>query len=231
MRINDSTNQELSLYHDALDMVDADSTTWPITKFIRSANFALDAIVRKILTVNGRWQWADSNDTTLSTVTTALVSGQADYTLADSALIVRRVRVKDVNGTYRTLTPLDKRDLTDDVIDGSGAPTGYDKNGRSIILHPTPNYGATAGVEVTVQVGSNYFAVSDTTKEPGIDSIFQRYISLYPARDYAMKYAKDKVSIIDVDIQRLDAEVKEFYATRDQDEAPQMTVEKTSDIY
>lgn len=210
-------------------MVDADSGTWGIAKFIRSANYAMDAVVRKILTVNGRWQWNDSNDTNLSVYTTTLFTGRSDYEIPDGTLIIRRVRATGSDGVLRTLTPMDKRDATDDELMETGEARQYDKLGRSIILCPTPTNGGT--LEITVQSGSNHFTVSDTTKEPGFDAIFHRYISLYPARDYAQKYAKDRVQIIDTDIQRLDAEVKEFYAMRDQDEAPFMTVEHSTELY
>ena len=227
MRINDVSNQEVSLYHDALDLVDANSDTWSFTKFVRGANFALDEVLRKILRVNGRWQYADSNDTNIGTFLTDLIAAQADYTLDDSHFIIRRLRIKDKNGVWKTLTPTDKRDLTDTDLNATGEPVVYDKVGRSLMLYPTPDYSATGGIELTVQSGSNYFVVGDTTKEPGIDPIFHRYISLYPARDYASKYNKDRVSYIDTLIQRLDEEVKELYATRDQDEAPTMTIERT----
>lgn len=229
MRINDASNPEMSLYHDALDMVDADTTTWPISKFIRSANYAMDAVVRKILTVNGRWQWNDSNDTNLSVYTTTLVAGQSDYAIPDGTLIIRRLRATGSDGVLRTLTPMDKRDVTDADIIETGSTHSYDKHGRSIVLYPTPTNGGT--LEITIQIGSNHFTVSDTTKEPGFDFIFHRYVALNPARDYAQKYAKDRVQIIDTDIQRLDAEVKEFYAMRDQDEAPFMTVEHSTELY
>ncbi len=231
MKINDASNPEESLYHDALDMVDADSTTWTFAKFVRSANFALDALVRKILTVNGRWKFADSNDTVTGTYKTNLVSGQGDYTIADSMLTIVRLRILDAQGEWKTLDPLDRRDLTDDDLNETGEPTGYDKNGRSLVLVPTPDYSATLGIELTVQTGSNHFAVTDTTKTPGVESIFHRYISLFAARDYAQKYNKDRVSIIDVDMQRMEKDIEEFYATRDQDEAPFLSVEKSTEIY
>lgn len=229
MRINDASNKELSLYHDALWLVDADTTTWEFVDFVRSANFALDAVLRKILPVNGRWQYADSNNTKLGVATTDLVSGQTNYSLDDKYLKVRRVRVyKD--GQWYTLDPKDKRDLTDAELNESGTPTCYDKVGRSLFPYPVPNFGGTGALELTFQKGSNYFSVSDTTKEPGFDEIFHRYISLYPSREYAMKYAQDKVKIIDVFIERLDEEIKEHFTTRDQDEAPHMTTERTLSV-
>jgi hypothetical protein len=124
---------------------------------------------------------------------------------------------------------MDKRDATDADILETGSTHSYDKHGRSIILYPTPTNAGT--LEITIQSGSNHFTVSDTTKEPGFDSIHHCYVSLYPALRYARKYAKDKVPGIEADIKELDAEIKELYSMRDQDEAPFMTVEHSTEFY
>jgi hypothetical protein len=231
MKINDSSDEINSLYHDALWLTDADTSGFSVTNFIRSANFALDHVVRKVLTVNGRWQFDDSNNTTLPIAKTDLVAGQEQYVFADSHLKVTRVRVKDVQGKWWTLAPKDRRDFDDATLEEVGQPLYYDKIGRSIMMYPIPSHGATAGVELTYQRGSNYFAVNDTTKEPGIDSLYHRYISLLPAREYAMKYNPERLNLIDAEIQRLDVELKEHFATRDVDDAPFMSIQRTTEFY
>jgi hypothetical protein len=231
MKINDATDIPNSLYHDALWLVDADSNVFPVEAFMRSANFALDYVVRKILTVSGRWQYDDTNNDTVPVDRTPLIGGQNQYVLADKHLRVLRVRVKDTNGTYRTLKPKDDRDMSDDDLSKVGTPEYYDKVGRSIFLYPSPDYSADAGVEISFQMGSNYFSTADTTKEPGFDSIFHRYVSLIPAREYAMKYAQQYLNLIDTEIQRLDKDLLEHYATRDVDDAPFLSTERTTEIY
>lgn len=231
MKIRDDTNEELSLYHDALDLVDSDTDNFPFSKFIRSANFALDAILRKIQKIDGRWQYADSNDTTLGIAVTDLVAGQEEYSLDDAYLKVRRIRIKNEQGDYVTIPAKDRRDLTDSELDGSGMPEGYDKMGRSIMPFPVPAHSADEGVEITFQKGSNYFTVADTDKEPGVDSVFHRYVSLYPAREYALKYAPKRLKAIDAQIKELDAEVVDHFNNRDTDEAPVLTLEETTEQY
>lgn len=229
MQIRNNTDTEKSLYHDALWWVDATADTWAFADFIRSANFALDHAVRKILTVSGRWQFDDSNNEDLPIATTPLVANQDNYTIADSHLRIARLRVTDKNGDFKTLRPKDRRDLSDSFTTKTGVPEVYDKLGRSIFPFPIPDYSGT--VEITYQRGSNYFTPDDTTKSPGFDSTFHRYVSLSPAREYALKYAPQRVNAIDTEIQRLDAELKEHYVTRDVDDAPQMTVERTTENY
>src|SRR5437763_632330 len=82
MRINDSSHKEQSLYHDFLFWTGAKEVSIDYTSFVRSANFALDAVVRKIFQTSGRWQFDDANDTDLPIATTDLVANQDNYTIA-----------------------------------------------------------------------------------------------------------------------------------------------------
>lgn len=232
MKFNDSSDKANSLYHDALFWTGAKSTTLDIDDFTRSANFALDAVVRKIFKADGRFQYDDANYGDLPIATTTLESGADHVPLADEHLKVTRVRIKDKQGNWKTLTPVDRRDMTDDQLSATGEPESYDKLGNNIFLLPIPDYGADGGVELQLQRGSNYFTTADTTKKPGIPSIFHRYISLYPARDHVLaKTIPNKLQAIDAEIQRLDADLIEFFAFRDRDERPRMTVRRTLENY
>ena len=232
MDFNNSSSPEISLYHDALFWAGASSDDLAIADFTRSANFGLDSVLRKIFRADGRWQYDDGNNTDLPIATTALVSGQDNYTLADAHQKVSRVRVLDQNGNWKTLTPTDRRNQSDSSLAATGTPSSYDKVGRSLILIPAPDYGASGGVEITFQRGSNYFASDDTTKEPGIPTPFHRYISLYAARDFVVaNTVPDKLQAIDTEIQRMDDDLLDFLATRDRDEPPRMTLEPTLEVF
>jgi hypothetical protein len=232
MEFNDASNPEVSLYHDALFWAATNSTDFPIADFTRSANFALEAVLRKIFMADARWQYDDENNTDLPIATTSLVSGQDNYTLADEHLKLARVRVKDEQGNWVTLTPSDRRNLSDANLIATGVPATYDKMGRSLLLYPVPHYASSGGLEITYQRGSNYFVVGDTSKVPGIPSPFHRYISLYAARDFVIADSvPDKLQAIDAEIQRMDADLIDFFASRDRDEPPSMTVAPTLEIY
>lgn len=236
MHFNDSTNKELSLYHDALFLTGAKSTTFDIVDFTRSANFALDAYVRKVFQLSGRWQYDDPNhvdgngNPTMPIGTTDLMAGQDNITLADEHLRISRVRIIDKHGNWKTLEPIDRRDETDEQLAATGEPCVYDKLGRSILPLPIPDYSVTKGVEVTFERGSNYFTPTDTTKTPGIASPFHRYISLLPSQDQP-GVSVDRQQIITNNLKELDADLVQFIAYQDRDEKPKFTVRPPLEIY
>lgn len=232
MRFNDATNKELSLYHDALMWAGAKELSFDITRFTRSANFALDAVLRKIYKADGRFQYDDFNNTDLPIATTDLVANKDHIPLEDGHLKVTRFRIKDKQGNWKTLKPVDRRELTDDQLNETGEPEFYDKLGNNAFMIPKPDYSAEDGAELQFQRGSNYFAIDDTTKEPGFPVPFHRYISLLPARDYVLSETiPNKLQPIDTEIQRLDTELVEFFAFRDRDERPRFGVKRTTEFY
>jgi hypothetical protein len=104
--------------------------------------------------------------------------------------------------------------------------------GRSVLPLPVPDYAMAGGVELTFERGSNYFATTDTTKEPGLPVTFHRYISLYAAQDYVLANTiAKKLQPINTQIQQLDQDLADFIAYQDRDEKPNMTVERTLEIY
>lgn len=236
MQIRNDTNKELSLYHDYLFWIagsrDASTTAYPFVDFVGSANFALDAVVRKIYRTDGRWQYDDLNHTDRPVATTDLVASQDNYTIADAHLKIARVRAKNKKGDFVTLEPKDRRDLSDGDLTLSGEPRYYDKMGASIIPIPTPDYGSSGGLEIEFQRGSNYFDTDDTAKEPGIPSIFHRYISLLPAQDYALaNKIADKLQAIQAKLTEMDADLIAFFSDRDRDDRGRFELERTIELY
>jgi hypothetical protein len=232
MYFNDSSNKEQSLYHDTLALTGSQTTTYDIMDFTRDANFALDDYRLKIFDVSGRWQQADTNDTTIPIDTTNLEANQDNYTLENDQLRVSRVRILDKNGDWKTLKPADRRDFDDDQLAETGEPEFYDLLGNSIMLIPIADYDADDGLELTYEGDSNRFTPSDTTKEPGIPRPFHRYISLFAARRRVVaKSIPNKLQFIDTEIQRLDQLLKSFIAYEDRDEQPFMSVKHTTEPY
>ena len=232
MRFNDAATPELSLYHDFLFWTGAKNINVSISDFTRSANFALDSVVRKIFQASGRWQFDDANNDDLPIAITDLIANQDNYTLADSQLRISRFRIKNKQGNWRTLRPIDRRDESDRQLAKTGEPRVYDKMGRSVLPLPVPDYAMAGGVELTFERGSNYFATTDTTKEPGLPVTFHRYISLYAAQDYVLANTiAKKLQPINTQIQQLDQDLADFIAYQDRDEKHNMTVERTLEIY
>lgn len=229
MRINDSSNKHISLYHDFLFWTKAVDDADTLADFIRNANFAMDAVLVALLSNDRSWQHDDWNNTsTLPISNLTLTSGQNDYGLADRHLSISSVRVKDRNGNYVRLERKDRVDMTDYELSRSGTPETYDKIGRSIIVNPTPDYTvADTGVELTFQQGSNYFTAADTTKEPGFDDPLHRYISLLPARDYcATNDMNNQYTVIERELQKLDLALVNYMKQRDGDKTYSFKVKR-----
>lgn len=178
---------------------DISSNSDRLYQFTRLINEAFNRVTSLILQSNGRWQWDDSNYTDFPIGTTNLVttvgSEQQDYEFAVTHLKILGVEVKDVNGNWINLTPIDQLDLSNsgnsvtDFLRTAGMPMYYDKIGRSVFLYPKPLGTAvtsTAGLKVRFQRPPSYFVYTDTTKVPGFNSLYHELIALIASRNYAM---------------------------------------------
>lgn len=192
--------------------------------FTARMNRSLDKVASKIMQVDGRWQWDDTNYTDFPVGSTDIISGQADYTLDVTHLIIEKVTILDSSGSSYVIYPIDIQDpvmfqyLQQPPTQATGQPTYYDKKGNSIILYPTPNYNATAGLTVHYKRPASYFAHTDTTKAPGIPSIFHRYVSLDASLDYAISKGlsvKNDIATLHADIENI---IQEHYQKRSKDE-------------
>lgn len=223
------TSTKLGLVQDAEQLLfgnygEISSNTNRLYDFTARMNRSLDKAVSKILSCDGRWQFDDSNNTDLPIGSTALVSGQADYTLAVSHLDIIKVLAKDSAGNLRVITPIDENDLigerylNETTTAETGIPQFYDKKGSSIFLYPTPNYASSAGLVVHFQRGPSYFAYTDTTKTPGFASIFHRYVSLDASLDYAISKSLPQAKNLSTLVQNMETQMEEFYSKRSRDE-------------
>lgn len=233
MQLSGETNN-LDLYSEARDWCNiptSDTTTLPLAVFVRSANFGLDRVISLILRSDGKWQFDDNNNSDeLLDVTESLVANTQKYSIALTWLKIKKVRIKDRNGKWVTLTPVDRRQLTDaQLTEDAGDPKRYDKLGKYLYLHTTPDYASANGLEVQYQRGASYFTYNATATIPGFDSDFHILIALYGARDYCEKNGLDKrAAVIRAKIGSppvdgkagfgLENELMERYSSRDTDQ-------------
>ena len=234
MQLQSETNS-LDLYSDCLwlcGILSSDTTTYPIKDITRNANYAGDRVSSLIMRSDNTWDWDDTNNTDLPIGTTTLLDGQQDYSIPVTQLKISRVRVKDSQGNYVVLEPVNRRDLTDSELTATaGMPSKYDLLGNSIMLYPKPattNVTTSAGLEVQFQRGFSYFVYTDTTKVPGFATPFHRLVSLYAALDYCEANELDKrVTRIQNKINALEAELVEHYSRRAKDIQPSLRVDNT----
>lgn len=229
MQFSDTTNNS-GLVQDTDFLLGTDSTRYPLKDKARNANRWLDKAVSLIFQADGRWQFDDNNYTDFNIATTDLVSGQQDYSLAVTHLIIDRVECKDSAGEWIKLKPMDDADLPNSAVSGfettDGSPIYVDKKGESLLLYPAPNYNSTGGLKIFFKRGPSYFSDdgTDTTKIPGFASIFHRYISLGMALDYAVKKGMGIQAQLQNMIQLMEQDIQNFYGKRDMDDKVKLKI-------
>ncbi len=205
-------------------LVNTDSTKFPIEDKTRIINRWYERTVGRIFEADGRWQFDDTNYTDLPIATTDLVAGQEDYSFAVAHLRITRLEVKDTNGTWRWVEPLDQNDLRrrslTELGNQDGVPCYYDKLANSIFFYPAPNYNQTAGVKAYFQRMADLFTITDTTQQPGFASIFHRLLALGPALEYASANGlnANKIKVLRDEVTQLEIDIKEFYSKKSKDE-------------
>lgn len=216
-------------------------TSFPAADMLILMNNAYERVVSLIIGCDGRWQWDDSaqpitdqGDGTggLPIATTALVANQQDYTLAVTHLEVIGMEVKDTNGNWTTLTPIDVKQIdhspsATDFMKGTGIPVYYDKVGASILLYPAPNYSQAASLKIRFQREPYKFTaaqVSTGTRQPGFNSLYHDLIPLHAAYDYGVANGLPTINQIQSEIQRKEDALTSDYEMRSKDEQLRMRV-------
>jgi hypothetical protein len=215
-------------------LVNSNSDTYPIAQKTRNVNRALDDVVSTILGSDGRWQWDDTNYTTLPIGTADLISGQQDYTFESDYLVITRIEMKDSSGNWQLLRPFDQSDYSpqdtrqalSDLDSTDSLPYHYDKIGNSIMLYPATNYNSTGGLKAYFQRTAEYFTTSDTTKEPGFAPHLHRFLSLSAAYDYALaKGLEDKKNQLRQEMEQYRQKIVDFYSYRPKDRPKRIVAE------
>lgn len=203
MKFNDLSTSA-GLVQDANFWAKTDETKYPLKDKARNATEWLKKVGLWIWEASGEWSFDDSNLTTLPIATTDLEEGVGDYELPTTLLRLERVEVKDVNGDFRKLIPIDQADLQNTAIDEfratNGLPIYYDVIGNSVNLYPKPTSTHVTlddGLQVIVGRDVDPFLSTDTTKEPGFSEYFHRIVSIGMAMDYCVRQGfKDKVVLL-----------------------------------
>lgn len=209
------------------------STSFPAADVLIALNAAMSRVTSLILQADGRWQWDDDNQSDLPISTTALVSGQQDYSFPVSYLKILRVEIKGNGGTYFIkLVPRDQEDpmwgMELQGLDSttSGLPFNYDVIGHSIFLYPIPNYSQNASLKVYFQRSSTDFTSGDLstgTLVPGFVSIFHDLLALWPSYDFAIANGLDNANQLFAEITRKETELLKYYAHRDPADRPSLS--------
>ena len=232
MKFSDTTN-----YSGIIQNIDfllfgkgtTNNTDYSIQDRTREINNAYDEAVAELFKADPNFKWDDTNNTDFPCATTTLTSGLDHYSIPDAALIVHRVRVKDRNGKWVTLTPKHRSELSDTDLASTGVPNKYYKMGSAIFPIPVPDYGVASGVELEFQRAGNYFSTTDTTKEPGFASTFHDFIPVTAALKYAIANGMaEKINILTAEKERIKKSMREHYELRGADEKPKLKIKRGS---
>ena len=229
LQFSDTINN-LGIVQDITSITKATLTDYPIADRTRDINNAYSRAAYLIIMADGRMQWDDTNATDQPVTQTSLVSGQEDYNIFTAApvalkdwLSIERVELKDEDGLWRLLQPIDKRNLGvawAEYLKTNNKPYYYEFFGTSLYLKPAPDYSLSNALRIYFQRAPQYFAATDTTKRPGFASIFHSYLSLVPsyrwARDHGLKNEKS----LKRDIQEMEQAIQKHYSSRGKFETP-----------
>ena len=210
----------------------ANNTIYPLADKASDVNEGLDKYWHLAMVGSGTWQIDDSNQTDLPISTADLVSGQQDYTLPSDLMIIEKIFAKDSGGSWNELAPVDITQTQEDLgakniwilpSGNSGSPTKYDKKANSIFLDPIPNYNSTSGLKISFKRGPSYIISSDTTKAPGIPSIYHPYLVDYATWVYLGSKLSNqsliaKYNVLTIKLANWEKTIKEYYAYRPADE-------------
>lgn len=196
------------------------ATVYTLKAKTARVNQALDRFFYLALLGDGLWQFDDTNQTTLPIGTSDLVSGQLDYSFASDLLMISKVLIKDPAGNWAELPQLDQNQsralgiYAPPISNPGGTPSAYDILGNSLLLDPIPNYASTGGLKVVFKRNASKFVSTDTTKVPGIPSLFHNYLCRYAALQWAIEkrlvFKNDLAQLIQVD----ELAIQDFLANR-----------------
>jgi hypothetical protein len=225
--------------YDGTKQSSADSgiAAW-LTRQVKRAN---NRVTSLILTADGRYEYDDSNRADLPIVVTAIVSGQADYSIDTSYIRIRRVELKGPDGVWRKLDPRDNEDYPNDSIaqraTTTGVPTEYDIIGNSVFLGPTPNYSQAASLRFYIEraqldfdFSTNKFTdgTGSASSSPGFNSLYHELLSAWPNYNYCLLNIPELAAGHFATINRLEKALVADYSRRNRDDRPQITMRGTS---
>ena len=212
---------------------------------MRRINAALEELVGKIINEDGTWQYDDTNYLTHPRGTGTLVEGQEDYTFTSEYLQIEAIEIKNANGNWYLLKPLDHSELDGQSpaeyfgVDSSGNPVKnmpecFDQNGDTIRLYPAPaaaNVTLSGGIRVWFKRTADIFTsaqVTTGTKEPGLPSPYHVLLAYMAAIPYNEIYHPERVPRQQLKIDRMTKELLEHYAHREKSRIKRITAKLKS---
>lgn len=166
--------------------------------FTVKINDAFDELMPLLLSFSNYLKWDDTNQTDLPIGTINMVSGQADYTIAqdDNSLDILNITQLEILPSSSASNYIEMEEMTIDdpraIVamapnsSETGVPVAWLKRGNTVFLYPKPNYASTNGIKIFFEREASYFSSIDTTKEAGIPRPFQLLLALRASLDWLL---------------------------------------------
>lgn len=221
------TTTNLGIVQQVRDFMRVDATQWATSKIVNSVNNYLDRVTGYAIGADRRFQWDDTNHSKLPIGTTNLIANQSDYSFLNDEqgnriLTLTRIDIKDVNGNWTQLKPIDQFEIDgaiDEFYSEPGTPIYYDKiNDNVVRLFPSPVSNVTAGLKFYFQRTPSYFSASDTIKEPGVAPVLHRGFVISAAFDGAITLGLPNVQPLSVEMQKEEAFMRDYFLNRNNDQ-------------
>lgn len=213
----------------AMSANDIAGDTTLLADFTRRVNVRYSRIDHIIFESHGTWEYDDSNKTDLPIATTDIVNEQQDYELPDEALQLDKIEIKDTDGNWSKLSPIDKSMITEamsEFYETPGISLYYDLVGHSVMLYPKPSTNDTAvgnALKAYFTRASTSFTYTDTSTEPGFAQSFHPMLPIGAALDYAISYEMwNKVNQLRAEWNSLEAGLRKHYGHRHRELPPRI---------
>lgn len=218
-------------------LCDANIDSYPLNDATRRINASLEELISEIINADGYFQYDDTNHTDNPVGTGTLVEAQESYSFAAEYLQIEQILVKDVNGNWVPVPPVDFSQFGDVAIEeaytATGFPQAYDINGDTIRFYPAPTATSVtlaSGLKIRFKRTADLFTISDTTQEPGLPSTHHVLLAYMGAIPYCQSYKKDRVAWLEKKVDDMKKTLLKHFAHRQKDQRKIMTMKKISYI-
>lgn len=214
---------------EARDLCDADTNSYPSATMLRRINYAYEQVVGWLINADGTAQFDDTNYTNFPVGTYTMIADQPKYSFNDKFLQLISVKVKDANGNFNIIKPIDQSEFDNSIpleeaYKTSGLPIYYDKlSDDTIKLLPAASSADTtlaSGLKLYFKRTADLFTsaqVMTGTKEPGFASPYHLILSYMAALPYCVNYKPQRVAIYEKKIMDLKKELTNHYTSRQKD--------------
>lgn len=210
------------------DLVNTDSTQYPVKAKARAFNKCLKDIWTWIFFAYGGWQYDDTNQTDITdlvSTTATLTSGTDYYAIPSTALTVKGVEVKDAGGIWHKLDPITVEQIQEgsaigEFLKTAATPLYYVPHGDIVKIYPAPNWTQANSIKIFYDRGSVQIASTATSTSPGFASEFHEALSYGAALIFAKRKGLPQVNALAADWADYERRIKKYYSQRYADMFP-----------